>query len=502
MKKLIGYSLLFISVPLIIADVLLPLTVFAFTELGFLGGLFNFTLLPVVFFLFPMLRLFVTGDWFEIIYSVVLVLLIIVAFKLLNEKPKRIEKPKSLSLDTGNLPTVNGFDLIKALFSVPFSYYLIVFSTGLTTAIGGLLIFLIYYAESSLINRVHFGILIMLGLGVVISILMGLYSMISGFRSKRIFEIAFELSDRSSPIFNLTKEVSDKLKTSMPDHILISFSPEFHVHQAKATLFDGTKIKGRTLTFGYPFIKYLNPQEAKAVIAHELAHFTGRDTLLSLYAFPTYKSFQVLISNLASLFHQDEQNNKESSVPWMALPNFLSLLLLTKFYERFSKLIAKIDRVREARADIIGAISFGTNAFTEGLTTVVKIGPLFSKTSERDYWESITKHGKVFANYYSFFDERYLSDDEVKKSLNQLVESDSITNEFDAHFSLKERLDYLPDNNDLEYKKESILDKGTEKQYEEKLSEMYGTFIGILSERFTRAPEKQAVVKAEEKNLS
>jgi len=493
-KKFFGYCLLLIS-SLLILDQLWALTVFAFEQFGFWGGILNFSLLPITFFLHPLLRLFLANAWSDLIYVLVIAGLLFLSFKFLNEKSKKIEKPKNLTLDKDNLPIINGFDLIKALFSVPFSYYLIVFSAGLTTAIAALLIGVIYYVESSLINRVHVGILFLLGLGALIGILVGLYSMIQGLRKKRGLVIGFELRDQNSPVFLLVKEVAEKLKTSMPDHILISFGADLHVHQVKSLLIDGSKIAGKTLTFGYPYLKHFSLQEAKAVVTHELAHFTGRDTLFSLYVFPTYKSFRILIANLASLFEPTKRKDgKEDNTPWMAIPNFLSLLIISRFYERFSKLIARIDRIREARADIIGAICYGTNSFKNGLILVSKIEPLFSRASERDYWEFVTKHGKVFTNYFEFFDKTYLGNKEIKKLMDRVVESDTITSELDTHFSLKERFEYLPDNNDAEYKKDVILDSKTQKEYEQKLSELYGTYIGFMSQRLselTKANSKQ-----------
>lgn len=484
-RNILGYTLLLIS-SLLILDQLWALAVFAFDKFGFWGGIFNFSLLPITFLAFPLLVLFVTGSSEALILTSIVVGLFYLAWRLLTEKPGKISKPKELKIGKKNLPIINAFDLIKTLFAVPFSYYLIIFSTGLTALVGLMLIGLIYYV-GSLFGIIFTGVLFLLGLGVAVSIFLGLYSMIAGLRRGRVFTIAFELKDGSSPIFLMVKEVAEKLNTSAPAHILVSFSPELYVHQANSILIDGTKIRGRTLTFGYPFIKYLKPQEAKAIIAHELAHFTGRDTFFSLYAFPTYKSFQVLILNLAELFRE---RGGESGTNWMAIPNFLSLLILSSFYGRFAKLIAKVDRVREARADIIGAICYGTNAFRNGLNLISKLEPVFQTASQRDFWELITEHKKTFINYFAFFDKTYFKDKKLKKLMNEIAETDSITSELDTHFSLKERFSYLPDNNEVEYSKELILDKKAQEEFENRLSEMYGTFVKLVSDRLTGAPTK------------
>ena len=57
-------------------------------------------------------------------------------------------------------------------------------------------------------------------------------------------------------------------------------------------------VEGRTLAIGMPLLKELSLQELKAVLAHEFSHFSGNDTLYSVFVAPVYKSLGSAIEDL------------------------------------------------------------------------------------------------------------------------------------------------------------------------------------------------------------
>lgn len=65
-KKISGYLLLIIS-SFLTLDWILAISFFAFAEYGLWGGIFNFALFPITFFLKALLRLFFGGAWDELI---------------------------------------------------------------------------------------------------------------------------------------------------------------------------------------------------------------------------------------------------------------------------------------------------------------------------------------------------------------------------------------------------------------------------------------------------
>ena len=77
-------------------------------------------------------------------------------------------------------------------------------------------------------------------------------------------------------------EVCKKLKINMPDNILLSFKPTFYVTEAPIITLNG-KFKWRSLIIGMPYLRYLNNSEFKSIISHEMAQFTGKDTVFSIF---------------------------------------------------------------------------------------------------------------------------------------------------------------------------------------------------------------------------
>lgn len=482
MKKIIGWTLFLLSIFLIF-DTVYALTSFFFAEFGFWIGLLNFTLLPLTYFVHPLLRLFYAGTLEDIIYNFFILGMFWTGWKLLSRNVKRIPKQTKISIDEKDIPNLTRFELFTSLASVPFSYYVLLFGTGLTTALGILLAGGLYYLEASLTNRVHVGIIFLIGLGVLYALFVGIYSIYVSLKKSKRFEIAFLLKDEGSPIFGLVDEVASKVGVKAPDNILISFQPDFHVHQVSTTLIDGTKVRGRTLTIGLVFLKYLTASEIEAIIAHEMAHFKGRDTLFSIYVAPAYKSLKTALVNLYELTTGDEETNSKSSSNkgWMALPNLLTVFIFTKYFYSFQKMISSLDRIREARADIIASVIYGSNIFGSALQKVAQLGPIFKEASQKNFITIITEHNKVFNNYFDFFNDNLYDKKDIKKLMQNISDADSITSELDTHFSLKARVAYLPSDNDKEDNNKPVLGKKDLVGYEEKLTEMYGAYISILT---------------------
>lgn len=486
MRKFIGWFLLIVGLLLTI-DQIWALNVWGFDAYGFWGGLLNFTLLPVTFFIYPLLRIFFASEWGDLFYTLFLTLMVFIAWKLLQVKNQRIVKLNNATVNEKELPQPNGFDKFRAFLAVPFSYYLILFSSGLTILIAVLLIGLIYYIESSISNTIHTGILFLIGLGAVIGVISGIYAMIQGIIKRRRLEIAVKVNNDGSNIFRFVDEVASDLKAQAPDNIIISFAPDFHVDQAKASLIGGEKISGRTLTVGVIFLKYLSKQEFKAIVAHELSHFTGGDTSLSLYVYPTYRSLKVLSDSLAGMF---DNSGNESSSGWTSVPNIIPYFIISKFYELFAKLMARIDRIREARADMIAASVYGSNVFSSALTKVAQYQTTLNQVYFNDYWNLLTKHEKVFTNYFDFFSKTYLKDKDVKKIMEQAVTNDNLTGDFDSHTSVQGRFNYLPENHVSAERKEGVVPNTELNSYEKDLSEKYGLYIQVLAERVSAVKTK------------
>ena len=85
----------------------------------------------------------------------------------------------------------------------------------------------------------------------------------------------------------------------MPDHIVVGLDPTFFVTEARVRCVSGV-LKGRTLFVSLPLSRLLTLEEFGAVVAHELAHFTGKDTAFSKKFFPVYRGASESVAALVT----------------------------------------------------------------------------------------------------------------------------------------------------------------------------------------------------------
>lgn len=504
MKKLIGYPLLILSVFLLLyaffsyssglINTSLALLQETSTESAYIAqilGLFTIFLIPLSIIASPLLVLYYQGDWSEIIFIIIIFALLWLANKLLTVK-YRIQKPRDLHITENNLPQISRYDTLKALASIPLVYFSVIFGASLTVVIGVVLIFLIYYGEASATGRVHYGILLLIGIGALYGIAAAFFAIINSFRRKHDLTIGVFVKDSNSNIYKVTREVANRVNAKMPQNILVVYEPDFHVQEAYTKLATGEVITGNTLTIGYPFLKYLAVDEIKAVIAHEMAHFTGKDTVFSVRVAPAYRSLKHWLTNLGSIAESDGENSG-----WVKLPNLLTIFLSAKVFIWFSKHLSRVDRVREARADMIGAICYGTNTFANALKKVKQVGTVFTEASNKDQFQLISEHNKYFTNFYQYFDKNYMGSSKIKNLFEEIIKNDKITSEFDSHYSYAERIAYLPDDNEVKYAtSQRLLAKEEAEKYEKKLSELYAVYmqniVGIVKEVQKQQEQAQA----------
>ena len=94
-----------------------------------------------------------------------------------------------------------------------------------------------------------------------------------------------------------------------------------------------------------PLCRLLTPDEFKSVLAHELAHYKGRDTRFSQRFYPIYRG---ATEGLAGIAQGLSRGDKGSASDFVLLPAFF---MLSYFLGCFSKAENEISRDRELAAD-------------------------------------------------------------------------------------------------------------------------------------------------------
>lgn len=82
------------------------------------------------------------------------------------------------------------------------------------------------------------------------------------------------------PLWEELRSISDKVGTEPPDQIIAGIDDAFFVTE-QAIIVGDRAVTGRPLYVSLSLLKQLDGHEADAVMAHEMAHFSGNDTVYS-----------------------------------------------------------------------------------------------------------------------------------------------------------------------------------------------------------------------------
>ena len=153
--------------------------------------------------------------------------------------------------------------------------------TGLILTHAIIAIAAIYYGESALVNRVHFGIIFAIGLaaiGGVLSIAVSAFGVVKKAETIAIGKVVSR--EEATGLWDQIDSVAQKLGALRPDHIVIGLDPTFFVTEADVVTLSG-RVTGRTLFCSLPLARILRMQEFVAIVGHELGHFRGEDASLA-----------------------------------------------------------------------------------------------------------------------------------------------------------------------------------------------------------------------------
>jgi Zn-dependent protease with chaperone function len=144
------------------------------------------------------------------------------------------------------------------------------------------------------------------------------------------------VTEQQAPaLWQRVRELAQRLHTAPPDHIVLGIVPSFFVTENPVRL-DERVLSGRSLYLSLPMLQVMTTSEADAVLGHELAHFSGNDTLWSKKIGPLMTKFENMLNTLYD---------------GLALPVGMFMAMFWKLYMLSA---GKLSREREFRADHIG----------------------------------------------------------------------------------------------------------------------------------------------------
>lgn len=367
----------------------------------------------------------------------------------------------------------------KALFFILGTYLVLILSIILTIFIGAGLIYIFYEWFSTFTNSIPSGLMVVLGLGMVIGVLSMLHGIYVSLKPRKSFYPGYIIAKEEQPVLaTLIEKLCRDMGTDSPDTIILHAEPTFFVQHGKVVTFNG-KGKGKILSIGIPLLSYLTVDELRSILAHEFAHFTGKDTTYSTYIAPAYESAITAIRNMQSYINRylKKGSGKQAA---LILPMLLPNYILKLYFSIFHKSNMKRSRHRELRADSIAAATCGSDSFKSALKKVVGLSKVFEDIACGQLL-GLYREGRQYKNYYQYFKEMspYILSAASKFTEDALKEN---TNKYDSHPSLKDRLERFPETgmncNDNEASTELINDL---EKYEKYLTQAYTEYLAVLN---------------------
>ena len=138
-------------------------------------------------------------------------------------------------------------------------------------------------------------------------------------------------------LWSRVSQMAERLGIAPPDNIFVGIDDNFFVTE-HAVKVGGQHYSGRTLFASLSLLKTLSRSEADAVLAHELAHFSGEDTIYGRRTSPLLGKY---VHYMEALYQGG-----------ISRPLFHFMFF---FWNLYQLSLSKLRRQREFRADRIGA---------------------------------------------------------------------------------------------------------------------------------------------------
>lgn len=237
----------------------------------------------------------------------------------------------------------------RSILSLGFWPYAVVIT--LVVGIVSLVHVIIFGGGMYLVLQHWWGIESNILLGVIAITLIGAaYAILRGlavfFTRPKSFVAARPVSFYEYPRLGLVvKGIAKTLNAKMPDNVVIGLDPTFFATSAPVYTPYGTgPLKGQTLYLSLPLMSHFTEGELKAVIGHELGHFSGGDTNYSMRFAPVYMG----LGKASEVFESKDR-------PLTRILSMPAKLLIDDLIYAFSVVERRIGRAREHRADQHGA---------------------------------------------------------------------------------------------------------------------------------------------------
>jgi Zn-dependent protease with chaperone function len=283
----------------------------------------------------------------------------------------------------------------------------------------------IYYAEMSLFNTAHGGILFVIIIGVFIGIVSIIKSIFLSFK-KTPEKVKGTLLKSDNEIVKYINSIAKEYHVPTIDNIIIGKSPSFFVTESKLE-YNKKTLKGKSMYLSSLICNLISIKEFKALIIHELAHFKGKDTKYSMKFYPIYRG----------CYHGiDDLDNKMDGIKSIAIVPAYYLYLF--FLESFTKAESKLSRKRELIADKEAIKMTSPLIFATSLLKISAISSLWTYANDKALDETYFENNSITETKALLYFNKILPIINTKNYMNLL--NYRVSHPFDTHPTTFERI--------------------------------------------------------------
>lgn len=232
--------------------------------------------------------------------------------------------------------------------------------------------------------------------------------------------------DEAPGLWDLTRAVAATVNTRPVDEIRITPGTEVAVYE-KGTFRERSQDKAqRILILGIGVLNDFKQNGFRAVLAHEYGHFTHRDTAGGDVAIRVNNDMMKFAHAMIAT---------DQARPWNIAFQFLRI-----YHFIFRRISHGATRLQEVLADRVAALQYGSLAFEEGLTHVVRKSVEFHHLAAREIDESVAV-GRALQNLYELpVQENPDLQEQIEESLNRETSEDDTHPSPNDRFRLTRRI--------------------------------------------------------------
>lgn len=226
------------------------------------------------------------------------------------------------------------------------------YSAVQTIAFGILIVALSFWVTALWFEVYYVKLIVIAGIIALIAVAAVLIAIFKRPKIEHVVEGVVLPKDEGSRLWSDLRAICDKVGATPPDQIVAGVDDNFFVTENPITV-EGQKLTGKSLFVSLALLKQLHAKEAEAVLAHEMAHFSGQDTLYSKRIAPLMMRYEAYLS---ALYENP-----------LTKPVFYFMLC---FHALFSLSLSRLSRQREFRADRLAQEATSARDFAGALLRI------------------------------------------------------------------------------------------------------------------------------------